>query len=298
MSREWRRAESATWLVAVAIYGGWLALTWFTYALPWWLVLPLGGYVVAWHGSLQHEAVHGHPTRVQWINQALAYPSLWLWLPFGVYRRSHLAHHDCARLTCPVGDPESYYVAPQAWQRLGRVRRGLRVATSTLLGRLVLGPAVSVCEMLAAEVQRPLRGDFTHLGHWLRHAGSVAVVVAWTTVVCGIPLWEYILLFAYPGLSLTLLRSYTEHRPAATQAARSVIVESGPVFSLLFLNNNLHAVHHHWPELPWVLVGRTYRAHRDQVPARGPAFRYAGYPDIARRFLFRPKDAPVHPGFA
>ncbi len=106
--RQWRRAESATWAVAAAVYGGWLALTWFTHALPWWLVLPLGGVLVAWHGSLLHETVHGHPTRARWVNELLAFPSLWLWLPDGIYRESHLAHNACARLTCPVEDPESF----------------------------------------------------------------------------------------------------------------------------------------------------------------------------------------------
>ena len=68
--------------MAVAIYGGWLALTWYHHALPWWLVLPLGGWLVGWHGSLQHEIIHGHPTRRQAINTALAMAPVALWLPF------------------------------------------------------------------------------------------------------------------------------------------------------------------------------------------------------------------------
>ncbi len=294
--RQWRRAESATWAVAAAVYGGWLALTWWYHALPWWLVLPLGGYLVAWHGSLLHETVHGHPTRARWVNELLVFPSLWLWLPYGVYRESHLAHHACARLTCPVEDPESFYVTPEAWRAMGRVRRRLHVIRNTLLGRLVLGPAVVVADLLVDAVRRLGRGNFAHLRHWLVHAVSAALVVAWVVIVCGIPLWEYVSLFAYPGLALTLLRSYTEHRPGRGQADSTVIVDAGPVFSLLFLNNNLHALHHQRPELPWRLLGRRYHAERG--PPGDREFRFAGYREIARRFAFRPKDSPEHPGFA
>ena len=58
----WRRYEIPTWLVSLTIYGGWLALTWYALALPWWTVVLLIGGLVGWHNSLQHEAVHGHPT--------------------------------------------------------------------------------------------------------------------------------------------------------------------------------------------------------------------------------------------
>ena len=45
-------------LVALALYGSWAALIWFHAALPWWILYPALGYVVAWHFSLQHEAIH------------------------------------------------------------------------------------------------------------------------------------------------------------------------------------------------------------------------------------------------
>lgn len=292
---EWRRAETATWAVAAAIYGGWLALTWFYHAAPWWLVLPLGGYLVAWHGSLLHETVHGHPARARWVNELLAFPSLWLWLPYGLYRESHLAHHDCPRLTCPVTDPESFYVTPEAWRAMGRTRRTLRTFRNTLIGRLVLGPAFVVSDLLVGEARRLAQGDVARLRHWVVHGVSVTPVIAWAVFICGIPLWEYVLVFAYPGLSLTLLRSYAEHRPGRDSTA---IVDAGPVFSLLFLNNNLHAVHHDRPGLPWVLVARYYRADRDRIDGQARPYRFDGYREIARRFLFRPKDSPEHPGIA
>ncbi len=56
---DWIRRAGPSWLVALAIYGGWGLITWFYDVLPWWLLLPAGAGMVAWHGSLQHEAVHG-----------------------------------------------------------------------------------------------------------------------------------------------------------------------------------------------------------------------------------------------
>ena len=105
-SRLWRRLELPTWLIGIAVYGGWGLTTWYYHALPWWLVLPLGAWFVSWHGSLQHEALHGHPTRWPWLNALFACPPLWLWLPYMLYRESHIAHHDEDVLTSPTEDPE------------------------------------------------------------------------------------------------------------------------------------------------------------------------------------------------
>ena len=76
------RGELPTWLVAAAIYGGWLLLTLHAALLPWWIAAPALGCIVAWHNSLQHEAIHGHPTRYRAVNDALGMPPLGLWLPF------------------------------------------------------------------------------------------------------------------------------------------------------------------------------------------------------------------------
>ena len=75
--------------------------------------------------SLQHELIHGHPTRSRRINTALGFPPLSLWLPFACYRTSHLAHHAGDGLTDPRRDPESFYVTGEEWSRMGPVRRML-----------------------------------------------------------------------------------------------------------------------------------------------------------------------------
>ena len=105
-------------------------------------VLPLGGYLVCLHGSLQHEVVHGHPSRSAWLNEALVFPSLWLWLlSFRIYREMHLLHHRDQQLTCPVNDPESNYLFPETWAAMGPAAQLFWRALGTVTGQMVVGPA-------------------------------------------------------------------------------------------------------------------------------------------------------------
>jgi fatty acid desaturase len=283
--------SSATALVALVVYAGWAALTWQYHALPAWLILPLAAALMALHGSLQHEAIHGHPTGSRSLDDLIAGVPLSLWLPYSLYRESHLAHHACGRLTDPVEDPESFYVASERWQRMSSPWRALFWINSTLAGRLLLGPAIAMLRFFAGECRRERR----HGRAWLLHAVAVAPVLAWVTIACDIPLHSYVMLFVYPGLSLTLLRSFSEHRPAEGNARSTAIVEAGPVFSLLYLNNNLHALHHESPGLPWYALPEIYRAQRDEIRAKNGAFVFSGYGELAARFALRPKDVPVHP---
>jgi len=107
-----------------------------------------------------------------------------------------------------------------------------------------------------------------------------------------------VMLYVYPGIALILLRSYYEHRPAADQAQRTVIVEAGPAMRLLFLGNNFHALHHERPGVAWYDLPRVYREERERVLAENGGFLFTGYGDILRRFLWRVKDSPQHPGHA
>ncbi len=291
----WRRIEAPTWAVAIAVYGGFGLVTWNYDALPWWAALPLGAWFVCWQSSLQHEAVHGHPTRLRWLNTLIAGAPLWLWLPYPLYRESHLRHHRDADLTLPGVDPESYYVTAADWARMSRPMRALLVARNSLAGRLLLGPAFACAGLAAAEAARLARGDFGHLRIWLWHIPAVAAVLYWAVGVCGIPFWAYVAVFAYPGLSLAMLRSFAEHRPARKVAERTAIVEAGPLMRLLFLDNNLHAVHHRHPRMPWYELGAQYRAERAAYLAANGGYLFRGYGAQARRFLLRPKDSPIHP---
>ena len=287
--------EWPTAALAVAIYGGWLALTWCHAALPPWLAFPGLIWLVAWQSSLQHEVLHGHPTRVRAINDALGFPPLSLWLPYGVYRPSHLRHHDDARLTDPLDDPESRYWLDEQWGVLSRPGRLLVAGQNTFLGRLLLGPAWTVGRFFY--FQGRALAHF-HPGAWRiwgPHLLGVAAVILWLGQVCRFNPLLYIVAVVYPATALVLIRSFAEHRAARGVRERIAIVEHAPVLGLLFLYNNLHLVHHAWPELPWYRIPAIYRLYRDRLVAANGGLLYDGYLDVARRFLVTPHDRLLHP---
>jgi fatty acid desaturase len=295
--RAWLDRAGPSWLVAALIYAGFGLITWHWTALPWWLAAPAAAFMLAWHGSLQHEAVHGQLARARWLNDLPALPPLALWLPFPLYRASHRAHHDFEILTEPWRDPESFYVDGATWRRLRAPVRGVLRLHNTLLGRLVLGPFLVVGQFLWAEGRALAQGDRASRRIWLWHLPAVALVLAWVIGVCGIPLWQYLLLAVLPGTSLTLVRSFAEHKAAGTPLERTAVVEGGPLLSLLFLNNNLHYAHHERPDLPWHALPAYYRANRARLLRENGGLLYRGYGEIMRRFLLRPVDTPAHPFF-
>jgi fatty acid desaturase len=286
--------ELPTVALAFTIYGGWVAITWWWRELPAPLLVILGGWLLAWHGSLQHETIHHHPTRLSWLNQAIGFPPLALWLPYELYRRSHLRHHRDHHVTDPMEDPESAYLTAGAWLRFGRIGRTLHRARLTLSGRMVLCPVLMVVEFWQTELGHLAMGDSDRRLVWLRHMVAVSVILAWVVLICRMPLWIYILALVYPGLALTQVRAFGEHRWALDPAHRTAIVEA-PVLGLLFLHNNLHALHHASPHLPWYRLPIVYRLTRDDLVRRNGGLVYRGYGDVARRFLWQPHDAPVHP---
>ena len=281
-------------MVAGVIYSGFGLITWFHEAIPLALLVLAGGYVVAWQGSLQHEVVHGHPTHWSLLNRALVFPSLWLWLPYEIYREHHLRHHRDAYLTDPIEDPESFYVTAMQWRGLSPFVRALRTINNSLLGRLLLSPLLSVWSLYSALFTRgPQQVGSVRI--WAVHAASVALVVTWVVAVCGMSFWVYLLCFVYPGMALTLLRSFLEHRAAENAAERTAIVEAEAPLALTFLNNNLHVVHHEAPWLPWYAIPRRYRERRDEILAANGGYCFRGYREVALRYLLRPKEPVIHP---
>lgn len=281
-----------TLVLAVVIHGGWITLTLFHRVVPPPLLVLLGGWLIAWHGSLQHEVIHGHPTPWRRVNDALGFAPLSLWLPFALYRQSHLEHHATGHLTDPEHDPESRYLGvAEAEQRPWRL--AIARLQSTLMGRIVLGPLFEIGGFLGTEAGRLLAGDRRRLAVWGGHLLAVAAVLAWLHFVCGMSLGVYLLAFVYPGAALSLIRSFAEHRAEREPGHRVAVVEGAPLLGLLFLNNNLHAAHHDRPGLSWHRLPAHYAAHRERLLEANGGLVYAGYAEIFRRFLFRPHDAPV-----
>lgn len=289
------RLDGPTWLVALAIYGGWALLIVYATRLPWWIVMPVGAYLVAWHFSLQHEAIHGFRSAPRWLRLLVVFPPLGLWFPFPLYRKSHTTHHRDRDLTLPGVDPESYYVREQDWAQLGSWHRGLLLFNQTLLGRLTIGPVLRLATLIRRETARVRDGDRSHLPHWAAHAVAVALLFGFISGICHFPWWQYALLVAYPAFSLGLLRAFTEHRAAPDPAHRTAVVESNVVLSLMYLYNNIHAVHHMNPALPWYAIPEFYRRHREALLASNGHFVYRGYSELARRYFLVPVFRPVLP---
>jgi len=293
-----RRAYTIDWPtigLAVGIYGAFLLTTYFYASIPWWLLLPLGAIIVGLHGSLQHEAVHGYPTRWPLANLLIAGWSLWLWMPYGTYRRTHLAHHIDEQLTDPTKDPESNYVTAAQWAAMGPFHRAVRLSMGSMAGRFVLGP-IYFATMNYIELFQAIRhGDRRILTPWFWHVIALVAILGWVIGVCHMPFWLYVLCFAYPGTSMALVRSYAEHRWAPNPNHRTAIIESGPFWSLLFLYNNLHILHHLEPGLAWHQRPARYREIRDQLVAANGGYVIQGYWSLARHHLVTPKEPLLHP---
>jgi fatty acid desaturase len=287
--------ELPTIMLFVGSYLVFGLLTWFWAALPWGVLAAAGGYVVALHGSMQHEALHGHPTRYRWVNELLVFPSLGLWYPYRRYARLHRQHHRNEMLTDPREDPESWYMLPECWASMNPLLRTLYLFNNTALGRLTIGPLITVVRFAHDEIARARGGERDIGTAWLLHAVGIGILLVWVMAICGMPLWRYILLFAYPGLSLGLLRSFCEHQAHERVEARTAVIETGPVMSLLYLNNNLHAAHHEHPGLAWYRLPAYYRARRQALLAGNDGYVLNGYREILRRYLLTAKESVPHP---
>jgi fatty acid desaturase len=287
--------DLATIGVAGAVYGAYLVLTWHFRHLGVWLA-PIGAVLLTWHGSLQHETIHGHPTPSRRFNSWIAGPPLALWIPYRIYRVTHLKHHrHGGRFLSKVShDPESFFLSPGTLAKSGWFRRTLYVTHCTLIGRLIFGPALSIGRLWAAEVQKILRGNRPCRIIWARHGFGVAIVLLWTVGVCHIPIWAYLAFMVYPSASLSHLRSFTEHRADSDPAFRTMAVEAHPMWALIFLNNNLHIAHHAHPKLPWHQLPRAWRQMRVSADEAGLVFS-RGYSQVAGKYLFRPVISVEHP---
>lgn len=287
------RAEAPTWAALLVCHALFAGLTLAAPGLPYGLGYSTLAIVIAFHSSLQHEAIHAHPTRWPGLNEALVFLPLNLAYPYRRYRDTHLSHHLDARLTDPYDDPESWYLDPEVWTRHPRWLKKLLVVNNAALGRMLIGPALGFTRFFAADARRAASGDMAVIGAWALHGAGLIPLVAWLGFA-GVSPVGYVFA-AYGGLSLINLRSFLEHRAEERVSGRSVIVEDRGLLSLLFLNNNLHAVHHAHPGIPWAALPAYYRAHRDRFVALNGGYVFRSYREVLVRHAFRPKEPAAHP---
>lgn len=287
-----RRVEWPTVALVAGCHGLWAA------GLALWVVWPPAALAcvavaVAFHASLEHEVIHGHPTGRRGLDRALVWPAYGLVVPFGRYRDTHLAHHRDANLTDPHDDPESNYLDPERWARLPRWARGVLRLNNTLAGRLTLGPVIGLGAFIAEDVRALLLGDRRRARSWAAHLPAAGVVLG-TVALSPMPLWAYALA-AYGGHGLLKIRSYLEHVAHERASGRTAIVEDRGPLAVLFLNNNLHVVHHMHPSAPWYALPALYRARRARYLARNGGYVLPSYAAVFRAHLWRAKDPVPHP---
>ncbi len=295
-SRFQRTIEWPTIGVILIVYTVLASVAWFHAVLPWYVILAVGAYFAALHTSLQHEVLHGHPTRLKVLNEALIFLTPTLWLPFQRYKETHLTHHNNAHLTDPAIDPESYYLLPEQWAHMAGIKRVLFQINQTLGGRMLIGPAVGIVRFWSAEILDIVRGDTHKAKCWAMFAVSGAGVLGYV-MWCGMPVWQYLLLVAYPGISLALVRSYCEHQAAKQIEHRTIIVECSWFWSFLFLNNNLHVPHHEKPALAWYKLPAYYRSERNMLIAQNNGY-LMSYAEIFRRYFLKAKEPLSYPDMA
>lgn len=287
--------EWPTLFILLICYAGWLFTSWLVSTGGYgYVALPVLIFFTTLHSSLQHEILHGHPSRNRLLNESLIYPALGLLFPFQRFRRLHLQHHNNARLTDPLDDPESFYLTQRQWRQLPRPARAFLIANNTFAGRLLLGPLLSVVGLIIRDIPAIRQGEDSILRAWLLHIPASLIVVGWLLLI-DLPVYLYLLTVAYPAMSLLMVRTFAEHRAHQDPAARSIIIRSGPVMSLLFLNNNLHAVHHEHPTAAWYRLPGLFRNDSAGFLERNQGYTYSGYFALIRQYLLTPKEPVSHP---
>lgn len=289
---EKRDVEWPTVAMLVATYAVWSVgtLIWQDAGL---LAIVLTGIAVAQFSSLQHEVLHGHPFENQWLNEALVFPALVLFVPYLRFKDTHLIHHYDPNLTDPYDDPESNYMDPKVWEKTSRPMQKLLRWNNTLLGRVLIGPLLGTFNFVRGDIALMRAGDARVRRAWGLNLVGVAMVLAWLVWV-GMPVWAY-LGSVYIGIALLKIRTFLEHRAHDAFRARTVVVESRGPLSYLFLNNNFHVVHHTHPAVAWYKLPGIYAAKREYYQRRNEAYVFRNYAEIFAKYLLKAKDPVPHP---
>jgi fatty acid desaturase len=249
--------------------------------------------LIALHSSLTHEVLHGHPFRSRFWNEALMVLPLNLCIPYNRFRDLHLAHHRDANLTDPYDDPETNYLDPAVWAVLPGWKRRMFGFNNTLVGRILLGPAISQVLFMKSDWRAARQGDRSVGLAWGLHLAGASIVIA-MVVVSGMSFWAY-LGAAYAGLALLKIRTFLEHQAHEKVRGRTVIIEDRGPLALLFLNNNLHMVHHMHPGVAWHKLPALYRSGKDRFVACNDGYVFSSYAEVFRRYFWRAKDPVPHP---
>ena len=249
--------------------------------------------VLVLQSSLSHEALHGHPFKSRALNDGLAMLSLGLFIPYIRFRDTHLAHHIDERLTDPYDDPETNFCDPIIWAKMAKWQQLVLRWNNTLLGRMLIGPVISQVMFMRSDWHEMRRGAPSITKAWLLHFVSSIIVVA-VVLYSDLPILAY-LLSCYFAISILKIRTFLEHRAHTDVIARTVIIDDKGPLAFLFLNNNLHAVHHMHPKVAWYNLPQLYRQNAPSYDAFNDGYNYASYSQVFGRYFMKAKDPVPHP---
>lgn len=288
-----KKIEWPTLVLLFLCYSAWGGATWFLASFTLFLAVVVVAVILVLHSSLQHEVLHGHPFQNKRLNEALVFPALGLAIPYQRFRDTHLVHHQNELLTDPYDDPESNYLDPELWKTLPRWKKVLFQFNNTLLGRMLIGPALSLLIFASGDLRGIVRKDQAFIRAWLLHIIGVVPVIYWVAAT-DMPLWAYGI-SAYLALSILKIRTFLEHRASERSGWRSVIIEDRGPLALLFLNNNFHAVHHAHPSVAWYKLPALFQSRRALFLKRNGDYRYSSYASVFAEYFLRSKDPVPHP---
>lgn len=249
--------------------------------------------LLALQSSLQHEVLHGHPTRNRRFNELLVFLPIGIYLPYLRFRDTHLAHHRDERLTDPYDDPETAYLCQRHWRAMPSALRDLYNFNNCLFGRMLFGPLISSALFYRADLQQVLKGDWRIGKAYLLHLLGLLPVL-WLLFNSSLAIAGY-LLAAYAALSLLKIRTFLEHRAHQSVAGRTAIVAVRGLLSWLFLNNNFHLVHHQYPALPWYQLPAMFRQHQQRFLTANQQYYYPSYRQVFSHYFWQAKEPVPHP---
>ncbi len=286
--------EWPTVVLIMACYASWAGIAQFVFPDYPAVALVALGIVLAMQSSLMHEVLHGHPTRKGWVNEILIGLPIGLVYPYRRFKALHLRHHADERLTDPFDDPESYYRSLWQHEELPALLKLVLRAESTMLGRLLIGPPLATAGFLITEARLIAEGDRAVRKAWALHAAGLALVLPTVAYIFAIPIWLYVLVPVWIGQSIISVRTFAEHLWSERPDGRTIIIERSPL-AFLFLNNNLHLVHHKSPNVAWYKLPKLFRDRREQWIAMNNGYVFPGYLALLREYAFRAKEPVVHP---
>lgn len=287
------RLEWPTWVLILAVTALWCAIVIIQPFEPQiWnaaLLIPL----LVLHSSLQHEAIHILEQKWPRLARIAIFPAFGLFVPYLRFRELHLKHHINELITDPFDDPETMYLEAGFWRKLPlRLKRVFEI-NNTLIGRMIIGPIIGQVFFMVQDFRALKAGDLKVMIGWGLHIPAICLVLGFLI------LWEFslvsYLLAAYGALSILKIRTFLEHRAHHATSARSVLIRRGGVFGFLFLNNNLHAVHHKYPGVSWYNLPKLSRQEMPQILSENENYQFRSYWEIFARFAFKSKEPVVHP---